>query len=134
MSSIAHLSTAVEQLLTDSEVDLTQAARQRLVLFVVGVLLAGTLVLRRVATTQAHISLGSAKAASHERRLRRTLNEPSLGAPPMYGRVVRRVLRRVPAKQRLWLIVDESGHSDVVRVLLAALWYRGRALPLTWVI
>lgn len=134
MSSIPHLHTAVEQLVTDSELALTRAARQRLVFFVVGVLLAGTLVLRRVATTQAHISLGSATAASHERRLRRTLNEPSLGAPPMYGRVLRRVLRRVPADQRVWLIVDESGHSDVVRVLLAALWYRGRALPLTWVI
>jgi hypothetical protein len=134
MSSIPHLYTAVEQLLTDSQLDLTQAARQRLVCFVIGVLVAGTLVLRRVATTQAHIALGSAKPASHERRLRRTLNEPSLGAPPMYGRVVRRVLRRLPATQRLWLIVDERGHSDVVRVLLTALWYRGRALPLTWVI
>jgi hypothetical protein len=52
----------------------------------------------------------------------------------MYGRVVRRVLQRLRPDQRVWLIVDESGHSDVVRTLVAALWYRGRALPLAWVL
>jgi hypothetical protein len=134
MHSILHLQTAVETLLTDRDLDLSRAARQRLVFFVLGVLLAGTLVLRRVATTHSHIALGTTHAASHERRLRRALNEPALGAVPMYGRVVRRVLRRLRADQRVWLILDESGHSDVVRVLLAALWYRGRAVPLAWML
>lgn len=32
------------------------------------------------------------------------------------------------------MILDESGHSAVVRVLVAALWYRGRAVPLTGVL
>jgi len=59
----------------------------------------------------------------------------SLGAAaPMYGRVVRRVLQRLRPDQRVWLIVDESGRSDVVRTLAAALWHRGRALPLAWVL
>jgi hypothetical protein len=134
MHSILHLQTAVETLFNDSAVELSRAARRRLVFFVLGVLLAGTLVLRRVATTHSHITLGTSRAASHERRLRRALNEPSLGAVPMYGRVVRRVLRRLSVSQRVWLILDESGHSDVVRVLLAALWYRGRAVPLAWML
>jgi hypothetical protein len=133
MPSIAHLYQAVETLLIESGCDLPRAARQRLVSFVLGVLLAGSIVLRRVATTHSYISLGATSAASHERRLRRTLNDPHLGqAAPMYARVVRRVLRRLPAGQRLWLIIDESGHTDVVRALVAALWYRGRALPLAW--
>lgn len=133
MSSIAHLSDAVETLLMESGSDLPRAARQRLVFFVLGVLLAGSIALRRVATTHANIALGTTTAASHERRLRRTLNDPHLGqAVPMYGRVVRRILRRLPPTDRLWLIIDESGHSDVVRGLVAALWYRGRAVPLTW--
>lgn len=133
MPSIAHLREAVERLLVESECGLPRATRQRLTFFVIGVLLTSSIVLRRVASTQANISLGTTKAASHERRLRRTLNDPHLGqAVPMYGRVVRRVLRRLPAEQRLWLIIDESGHTDVVRALVAALWYRGRAIPLCW--
>src|SRR5215510_14381474 len=78
MSSISHLQTAVETLLTESAVDLPRAARQRLVFFVIGVLLAGTLVVRRVATTHAYIASCTTLAASHERRLRRALNEPAL--------------------------------------------------------
>jgi Transposase DDE domain len=135
MPSITHLETAVETLLAESLPTLPRATRQRLVAFLLGVLLAGTVVLRRVATTQAHFTPETATAASHERRLRRTLNDAQLGpAVPLYGRVLRRVLRRVPADRRLTLILDESGHSTVVRVLLAALWYRGRAIPLCWVL
>ena len=134
MNSIAQLTTAVETLIRDT-MDLPQAARQRLVFLVIGVLVAGTVVLRRVSITQSHIGMSTVQAASHERRLRRTMNDPHLGqAVPMYGRLVRRVLQRMPAGQRVWLILDESGHSDVVRVLLAALWYRGRAIPLAWVL
>lgn len=133
MLSISHLQTSVESLLSESCTTLPLRAQRRLVFFVIGVLLAGSIVLRRVASTHTNISLGATKAASHERRLRRILNDPHLGqAAPMYGRVLRRVLRRLPAKQRVWLIIDESGHSDVVRALVAALWYRGRALPLCW--
>ena len=54
MSSIAHLSDAVETLLMESGSDLPRAARQRLVFFVLGVLLAGSIALRRVATTHAN--------------------------------------------------------------------------------
>jgi|GEM_PF-810099 len=134
MPSITHLTTAVETLLHELP-DLSRPARQRLVFFVVGVLVAGTLVLRRVATTHTHIGVGTVQAASHERRLRRILNDPELGqAVPMYGRMVRRMLQRMPTRQRVWLILDESGHSDVVRVLLAARWYRGRAIPLAGIL
>ena len=79
MSSIPHLTDAVETLLRASDDPLPRAARQRLALFVVGVLLAGTVVLRRVATTRTPIALGAAQAASHERRLRRIVHDPQLG-------------------------------------------------------
>jgi hypothetical protein len=80
MSSIPHLTDAVETLLRAGDDPLPRATRQRLALFVVGVLLAGTVVLRRVATTQTHIALGAAQAARHERRRRRIVNDPQLGA------------------------------------------------------
>ena len=59
MSSIPHLTDAVETLLRAGDDPSPRAARQRLALFVVGVLLAGTVVLRRVATTQTHIARGA---------------------------------------------------------------------------
>ena len=44
-----------------------------------------------------------------------------------------RVQLLVTVLQRVWRIVDESGHSDGVRTLVAVLGDRGRALPLAWV-
>jgi hypothetical protein len=133
MPSIRHLSQAVECLLTECLPDLSRAARQRLLFALIGVLVAGSIVLRRVATTQAHLSVRSVCAASHERRLRRMLTDPQLGSTePHYSRVVRRVLKRLPSTRRVWVVLDESGHTTVVRVLLAALVYRGRAVPLAW--
>jgi hypothetical protein len=130
MNSRAQLTTAVETMIRDT-MDLLQAARQRLVVLVIGVLLAGTVVLWRVAITQSHIAMRTVPAASHERRLRRILHDPQLGpAVPMDGRLVRQVLHRMPDGQQVWRIRDERGHSDVVRVVLAALWYRGWAIPL----
>ena len=122
MPSIRHLQSAVQTLIDESAADLPRAARQRLGFLVLGVLLAGTVVLRRVATTHATVALSTALPASHERRLRRSLNDPVVQAAPTYGRVVRRVLRRLQPSQRVVVILDESGHTDVVRVLVAALW------------
>jgi hypothetical protein len=133
MPIIAHLLTAVEAVLTESLAEVPSATRQRLADLVLGVLLAGTVVLRQVATTQRHVTGGTVQAASHERRLRRTLNDPLVEPVPTYTRVVRRILQRLRPGQTVRLLIDESGHSDVVRVLLIALWYRGRAVPLTWV-
>jgi len=134
MPMIDHLRTAVETLLATCLADMPPATRQRLTDLVLGVLLAGTVVLRQVATTQRHVAGGTVQAASHERRLRRTLNDPQVEAVPTYTRVVRRILQRLRPGQEVRLLIDESGHSNVVRVLTVALWYRGRAVPLTWVL
>jgi len=134
MPMIAHLRTAIATLVTDSCADMPVATRQRLTALVFGVLLAGTVVLRQVATTLRDVDGGTVQAASHERRLRRTLNDSHVEAVPTYPRVVRRILQRLRPGQTVRVIIDESGHSDVVRVLMVALWYRGRAIPLTWVL
>jgi hypothetical protein len=131
-TSIRHFTSAVEQLLTTSAVDLPLRTRQRLLFFIVGILLSGTLVLRRIASTQAYLTPQTTCAASPERRLRRVLNDPLLTWERSYARVVRRLLAQHRPK-RWVVIVDESGHTERVRVLTAALWYRGRAIPLAWV-
>jgi hypothetical protein len=52
-TSIRHFSSAVERLLTLSAVDLPRRTRQWLICLLLGILLSGTLVLRRIATTHA---------------------------------------------------------------------------------
>src|SRR5262245_21066870 len=131
-TSIRHLTQSVETLLTASALDLPRRTRQRLLFFILGLLLAGSLTLRRIACTQAYLTPQTTCAASHERRLRRVLNDPLLTWERSYARVLRRLLARHRPHQ--WVIIlDESGHTDRLRVLTAALWYRGRALPLAWV-
>lgn len=134
MDSIAHLETSLATLVAASTPDLRRASRARLVAFVLGILLAGTVVLRRVASTQESTASATAQAASHERRLRRTLADPAIQAVPVFSRVIRRVLRRIPAGTAVTVAVDESGHTQYFRILVAALCYRGRAVPLAWVL
>lgn len=131
-TSIRHLSSAVERLLTLSDVDLPRRTRQRLLFLVLGILLSGTLVLRRIATTHAYLTPQTTSAASHERRLRRVLNDPLLTWERSYARVVRRILTRQRAR-RWVVIIDETAQAEHLRVLTAALWYRGRAIPLAWI-
>jgi len=98
-TSIRYLSQSVETLLTTSAVDLPRRTRQRLIFFIVGILLAGSLVLRRIACTQAYLTPQTTCAASHERRLRRVLNDPLLTWERSYARVVRRLLTRHQPRQ-----------------------------------
>ena len=51
--SIRHLTRSVETLLLESTVELPRRTRQRLLFFILGILLSGSLVLRRIACTQA---------------------------------------------------------------------------------
>src|SRR5207249_745121 len=102
------------------------------VFFLLGILLAGTLVLRRIATTHAHVCSASPSASSHERRLRRILDDPHLTWEQTYARAVRRILQR-PRSGPWWVLIDETGPTDQDQVLVAARFYRGRALPLAWV-
>jgi hypothetical protein len=48
------------------------------------------------------------------------------------ARVVRRILARQRAR-RWVVIIDEPAQAEHLRVLTAALWYRGRAIPLAWI-
>jgi len=111
---------------------LPHTARKRLVCLIFGILLAKSIVLSRMATAQSAFWAGSIDAESHERRLRRIENDLHLRCET-YALAVRRIVKWRRAKQVL-ILIDESGHSDVLRTLVAALWYRGRALPLAWVL
>lgn len=133
MHSIPHLMTAVETLMAETCTALPVRTRQRLCFAVIGIMLAGSVVMRRVASTHAQVCPSPTSAASHERRLRRLLVDPTVTWEQTYARVVRRVLQR-PRRGPWQVIIDERGHTDQTRTLVAALWYRGRAIPLAWLL
>jgi hypothetical protein len=109
--SIQHLRSAVETLVAD---ELPQASRQRLVCFVLGVLLAGSIVLRCVATTQFHIAPCTAQAASHEHRLRRSLNDPHLRRYERHGRLAGMAGVRAERERLIVSIGHLAAFSDSV--------------------
>lgn len=111
---------------------LPHPVRKRLVWWVLGILLARSIVLSQIAAAQAGFCGGSITEESHERHLRRIENDVRISWENTYAPAVRRVLKWKRA-WRLTILMDESGHTDQYRVLLAALWYRGRAVPLAWV-
>jgi hypothetical protein len=111
---------------------LSTTTQKRIVFLVLGILLSESVVLRRIASKQESFLSGSTSAPSHERRLRRVLGYPDLSWGQIYVPTLKQVLRWQQAK-RLLILVDESGHSEVFRVLTAAVWYRNRAIPLAWV-
>lgn len=64
-TSIRHFTQSVETLLTASAVDLPRRRRVRLIFFILGILLASSLVLRRIACTPAYLTPQTTCAASH---------------------------------------------------------------------
>ena len=132
MSTECALRTALSQLLRQCIEPLSRPAHKRFVWFIVGILLAQSIVLRKIAVAQDGRGGDSLHVASHERRLRRLLNDERVTWTETYAPAVRRLVRWNPA-QPVCILVDESGHTDQNRLLVAALWYRGRAVPLAWV-
>lgn len=133
MPSIPHpLQHQLATLLVQAQVRLSTRARSRLCFVVWAVLLSNSVVQRQIARTLASVLPNDAHASSHERRLRRTLADQRLCGQNVFAPLVRFVLRNLTGS--VTLSVDESGHTDVVRVLTAAIWYQGRAIPLAWIV
>lgn len=132
MTSIPHqLEQHIALLLAQHCPELSPPARRRLAWMLWAVLVCGTLVLRQIANTLANMAPSDANASSHERRLRRTIHDPRLSWHAVFAPLVRHLLRNLTGS--VTVIVDESGHTDVLRVLTAALYYQGRAIPLAWI-
>ena len=104
---------------------------KRLALLVVGMMQAKSAVPARVARALYALHLTEASAESTERRLRRLENDSHLTAALCFHPFARQYLRLGRPRQ-LILILDPTLQKDRVVMLTAALWYRGRALPLAW--
>jgi hypothetical protein len=105
----------------------------RLALLVTGIIAARSCVLAQVAHELQALGLSPAQAESIARRLRRTLNDPRLTATQLYRPALAAALDWTSLRrQPLWLVLDESSHSDQLHLLRVSLPYWGHSLPLAW--
>jgi hypothetical protein len=76
---------------------------------------------------------GSAKAASKQRQLSRWLHNSKIDPLTIYRPLIQKILLEF-ADQTLYLALDSSRLWNRFTIVRLALIYRGRALPLTWIV
>lgn len=76
---------------------------------------------------------GGVKAGSKQRQLSRWLHNRKINPSQVYGPLIKRVLQAW-ANQQLYLALDSSSLWGRFTLVRLALIYRGRALPLTWLV
>jgi len=110
---------------------LSASSRERLALLVSGVIEARSSRPARIAAAICKLGLSQAEPESVERRLRRTQNDPELQAHLCVDPLVRQQLQ-AGRPQKLVLLLDPTCQDDRIVLVMASVWYRGRALPLAW--
>lgn len=106
---------------------------ERLSLLVVGMIEAEHASPARIAQALKKLGLSDAKPDSIERRIRRIENDPEITAALCVHPLARFQLR-LGHPPELLLILDPTTQDDRVVMLTAAVWYRGRSLPLAWAV
>ena len=110
-----------------------ESSLERLSLLVMGIIHAQSAAPARIAQALDTLGLSNASAESIERRIRRIENDPELDATLCFHPLAQqRLVWGRP--QELLLILDPTTQEERVVMVSAAVWYRGRALPLGWVI
>lgn len=110
-----------------------ESTLERITLLVVGILKAESAAPARIARALHQLGLSQADIPSIERRLRRIENDPLLTATLWLHPFAReRLLLGRP--RELLLVLDPTTQDDRLVMVSVAGWYRGRALPLAWMI
>lgn len=78
--------------------------------------------------------LGRAKLASKTRQLRRFVANEAIDVWACYAPIARRVLQAAAAGGRIRLLIDTLELSGQRQILMVALAYRRRAVPIGWVV
>ncbi|MHB0875480.1 MAG: transposase [Anaerolineae bacterium] len=112
---------------------LSEASLERLVLLVCGIIGARSASPARIAKALHSLGLSEAKAESIERRVRRIENDDQITSAICLHPLARERLL-VGRPEELLLVLDPTCQDDRVVMVSAAVWYRGRALPLAWAI
>jgi len=77
--------------------------------------------------------MSRAKAASKQRQFARWLNNPKIEYATIYSKLVKSVLADWGG-HKIYLALDSSSLWDEFVIVRIALVYRGRALPLSWIV
>ena len=115
----------------DEQVD--ESSRERITLLVLGIIRAKSASPARIAEALRELGLSNATAESIERRIRRIENDTELSATLCFHPFARERLAFGRPKELL-LILDPTTQEDRVVMVTASIWYRGRALPLAWLV
>ena len=111
----------------------SKSSRERITLLVLGIIRSKSASPTRIAEALAELGLTNATAESIERRIRRIENDDELSATFCFHPLARERLAFGRPKELL-LILDPTTQEDRVVMVSASVWYRGRALPLAWLV
>jgi hypothetical protein len=106
---------------------------KRLTLLVLGIIRSKSASPACIAKALDELGLTNATAESIERRIRRIENDPNISTALCFHPLAKERLAYGRPKQLL-LIMDPTTQEDHVVMLTVGVWYRGRALPLAWMI
>lgn len=123
---------AIYDLLIDSLLwQWSHATRHRLLLLVLGILLAKSTRPSQMAKALCQYGISDAQESSVERQLRRIMNDKQFTQTTSYAPFIGTLLHQDNPRE-LTCIIDATTHTDHFVVLMVAVYYRGRAIPLVW--
>ncbi|MFC1878675.1 transposase [Chloroflexota bacterium] len=115
----------------DHNVD--ESTLHRMTLLVIGIIQAKSASPAKIASALHTLGLREATIESLERQIRRTENDSEVDVALCFHPFARHRLL-LGRTRKLILIIDPTTQDDRVVMMSVAVWYRGRALPLAWMI
>jgi len=106
---------------------------KRLTLLVLGIIQSRSASPLHIAMALEKLGLNNATAESIERQIRRIENDSNISEALCFHPLAReRLIWGQP--QQLLLVMDPTTQEDRVVMLTVGIWYRGRALPIAWMV
>jgi len=115
----------------DQKVD--DSTKERIALLVLGIIRAESASPARIAEALEQLGLTNATAESIERRIRRIENDPEILATTCFYTFAKQQLNKQHPDEFI-IALDPTTQDDRVVMVSASICYRGRTLPLAWVV
>src|SRR6266581_6588350 len=107
--------------------------KKTLAFFVLGIVLAGSAVLQRVAETLSERGISEAKMTSIERRLARFIANERIVVPQVWKLFLAQVLAPFRG-QKLYFVLDLTPFQDELSIVYIGLLVHSRVLPVAWAV